>query len=285
MRRIIYIVFLLTAAIGMSAQGHGFQIGLRGGAAMALDKGSSVVPLGALNVDYRCMFHLRSTTDLGFSLGLEMAYQQQKNSQSVQSTLEKTDYQGHLIQYTLSADISQTGHQFNLSMPILFALRTHGFTLHVGPRLALGNWTNYQQKANNGSVVAYFPEYGVPVYDDPATGAFTDRNKQIDISKSEFRFGVGIRAEVGYEWEIGRPYSRYNEQYIGLLLFADYNVWTMGKSATSDVLTIDAATATAAPAIHIAPLSNHDIYPLAIGIRFYYAFQTVDYPGHGWHRW
>lgn len=285
MRRIIYILFLLTVSMSMSAQGHGLQIGLRGGAAMSLDRGASAVPVGGINLDYRCMFHLRSTTDLGFSLGLDVAYQQQKNNQSVQSFLEKTDYQGHLIQYTLSADISQTGHRFDLSMPILFALRTHGFTLHLGPRLTLGNWTNYQQKVNDGSVVAYFPEYGVPVYDDPATGAFTEQNKQKDIATSEFRFGVGLRVEMGYEWEVGTPYSRTKEDYIGLMLFIDYHLWTMNKADNSNVLNIDAATATSSPMIHINPLSADDACPLAVGVRFYYAFQTVDYRGHGWHRY
>ena len=111
--------------------------------------------------------------------------------------------------------------------------------------------------------------------------------KTLPLKGKSLTFKVKLTAEAGYEWQIGNPYSRYNEQYIGLQLYANYGLYSWSEHTEDPFLSVGAIT-TASPSPQVSIRSIQSISPLAymsFGVRCYYTIQTVDYPGRGWHRY
>jgi len=97
-----------------------------------------------------------------------------------------------------------------------------------------------------------------------------------------------VSAEIGYEWQIGNPYHRFKEQYVGLQLYANYGVWSWTEHSDAPFLSVSAITgATSNPQITTQSISStaSQLNNLSIGLRLYYTIQTVDYPGRGWHHY
>jgi len=173
-----------------------------------------------------------------------------------------------------------------LELPVLFAFQAHGFALNIGPKLLWILQDQYTQTIDEAHVIAYFPQIGVTVPDADPTGRIeTPYTRQGKGSLSPFH--VLLSAEIGYEWQIGNRYSKFNEQYIGIQLYADYGLWSQKKQNDDPFIAVTPIQpGQTAPTITIGSIFQSDkaLNYFSAGLRLYYTIQSVDYPGHGWHK-
>jgi len=279
---------MLVLPMMLWAQGQGVQLGLHGGAGQwHSDRAAgSWVPEMGLDARYIVRWRVRPYTQLGLHTGLEASYFTSKLSGDFSNQYTRTDYLGNKIEYTTSATVAEQHTNIGLTIPVLFAFQTHGFALNIGPKLLWVAYSNYQRTVSKASIDAYYPAYGVHVTDQPSTGQIATP-LTLSGQGSAKNLQVLLSAELGYEWQIGDPYERFNEHYIGIQLYANYGLWSLQTSADEAMVSVSPiVTPSANPQIQIGSIQGmgSPLSYMSCGLRIYYTIQTVDYSSRGWHR-
>ncbi|MCQ2311657.1 MAG: hypothetical protein MJZ64_07920 [Paludibacteraceae bacterium] len=281
------IVILLCLPLGLWAQGQGLQVALQGGAAgWQIENGTHTwSPEGGLDLRYIMRCRVGRYTQLGLHAGVGASYSAYKLKGDLTDHFTRQDYLGNTIQYTTSAHAEEKHQAVGVSVPLLFALQTHGATVNIGPKLLWLAYDRYDQTVDHADIVAFYPAYGVPVHNQPGTGIMDTPYSQSGRSANS-TIHLLLTAEIGYEWQLGNPYSRYSEQYIGLQLYANYGLCSWGNRAGEPFMSVSSITATQGPQITTTAIQQSSALAyLSLGVRFYYTIQTVDYPGRGWHHY
>lgn len=289
--RHIAITWLLSIILSgvvtpIGAQGHGMQIGLRGGTALHVGKTArpQLGYQGGLDLSYQGMWYISNDCYAGLRLGIGATIGQEKWKQQVEQEIDHQDVLGNPIHYTISGQVQCLSKRTEINVPLLLALRLQGFTLNIGPKLGVGVVNNVHQQVNDGHVKAYFVPYGVSVIDNSAIGTLPVGDACDTHIPTQLT--AYVSAEIGYEWALHARYDRFGEKYIGLQVYVDYGIWTSNLTQ-SDIFSVSEVGYGADPIIHVAPLAQQNLgtKPLQLGIRLYYAFHNTDTRGHGWRRW
>jgi len=273
----------------LMAQGQGLQIAIDGGAEKwQQDKASGqFAPEAGLEVRYLVRWRVMPNTQLGLYTGLGGTYSKSTLEGSFTNQFTRQDYLGNTIEYTTSAAVSEQHRNIQVSLPVLFAFQTHGVALNIGPKLLWLALDNYQSTLNSATIDAYYPAYKVHVINQPSTGHIDVPSTQQGTGTSN-NLQLTLSAELGYEWQLGNPYSRDYEHYIGVQLYANYGVWSASFNTNQPMLSVaPISSASASPQITVGTIQGlgSSLSSISFGLRLYYTLQTVDYRGRGWHRW
>lgn len=287
MRKIIYIFIALSISLSIFAQGQGLQIAPKGGLTqwMGKDVHGRIAPTAGLDLSYIVRWHVGRETQIGFRTGLGVSYASCTLTADMHDCYERVDYYSNTIEYTNSASAQEQHKQLLLEIPVLLAFQTHGFAIHVGPKLLWTAYNPYNQTVNEAHIVAYYPRYGVPVPDEMPTGRLITPYTHTG-TKGLPTLTLALSGEIGYEWQLGNRYSHFAEHYIGLQLYADYglkNLALPNQEAFLSVAPITAAHQT--PPVTVGVIAGSTpLHYLNVGLRLYYTIQSVDYSARGWHR-
>lgn len=288
MKKDILIVLFVLLPIGLWAQGQGLQLALKGGISQWTGKDiqAQLCPMGGLDLGYTIRWRMGNDTQLGLRSGLGFAYATSQFSATLSDQYSRTDYYSNTLQYTTSASATEKHQQLQLDIPVLFALQTHGFTIHLGPKLIYIASDRYTQTVDQADIQAFYPRYGVTVRNTAPTGRLVTPYSTSG-SQGLPSLTLALSGEIGYEWSIGERYSRKSEQYIGVQVFVDYGLKSFlppTQEAFLSVAPITAARQT--PAVFVGTIAAANSLNLfSAGLRVYYTIQSVDYPGRGWHRY
>ena len=274
------------------AQTSMLSIGVRGGGQMMLPTAvagmtgtMSATFGGAGALDLRYTFYGEPTDriDIGFAVSAGVGY----GSAGIQGTRTDTytnlDYKGNALDYTCTAQYSQTDRFAKADAALLLAMRFSGVTINIGPRFMLPFAATGTVTISEASIDAYYPAYNVHVRDQLITGKLETpytENRPSNISK----YHLLVAAEIGYEWRMT------NQHALGVQLFAEAAVWSKQSPVTnnqSPLIGVSPITdaSNPVPVVTIGSVESfvaHRRY-LDFGIRVYYAFSVSKDRGYKSH--
>ena len=271
------------------AQTSMLSIGVRGGGQMMLPTAAvgatgEVKPgiggAGALDVRYTFYGQLADRFELGFAISAGVGY----GSASIQGTRTDTytnlDYKGNALDYTCTAQYSQTDRFAKADAALLLAMRFSGVTINIGPRFMLPFAASSALTIRSASIDAYYPAYDVHVRDQLITGKLTTPYT-LPHTAIIPRYSLLMAAEIGYEWSLSK------QSALGLQLYADVGVWNKPSAVNyqpSVLIQVSPITDAANPVPmvtvgDIAPMIK-DLRYIDFGLRVYYAFSIESDKGY-----
>jgi len=238
-----------------------------------------------LDIGYVCRWRVMRDVQIGFKTGLGLNYASTKASADLSNQFDRTEpFYNIPIHYTTTAHAIEQHSQLGLELPLMFAFQAKGFALNIGPKLLYMAMDKYSQTIDTAKITATIA--GVPIPDVEVIGRIkTPYTQQGSNALSPLH--VLLSAEIGYEWQIGNHYSKKNEQFIGIQLYADYGLWSLNNKTSDPFIAVTPIQpGQTAPQITIGSIfqSESALRYFSAGLRIYYTIQTVDYPGHGWHK-
>lgn len=255
---------------------HTLRVGVSGGSGLNLTPADCVMKSnvgggGALAFDYT-FYKSFDKVDLGLRTGLDLGYMYLPYHAEFAQHYSNVDYLNNQIDYTTSGLLDITQNQLYASVPVMFALRTHGFVCNIGVRLQMPFYQTGKQQLSNPLVQAYYPEYDVTVTNELITGIVTDEQLSMPLASSPVFLECYASAEIGYEHHLNAKGA------IGCAAYVHAGVWNALPKATDK------------PVIQVAPITDkvkpvpavtvNDAYtslltsytPLQFGVKLYYAF-------------
>lgn len=255
---------------------HTLRVGLAGGGGLHLTPAdcvmkSSVGGGGALAFDY-AFYKSFDKLDLGLRTGLDLGYMYLPYHAEFAQHYSNVDYLNNQIDYTTSGLLYITQNQLYASVPVMFALRTHGFVCNIGVRLQMPFYQTGKQQLSEPLIQAYYPKYDVTVTNELITGIVTDEQLSMPLASSPVFLECYASAEIGYEHRLNAKGA------IGCAAYVHAGVWNALPKATNT------------PIIQVAPITDkvkpvpavtvNDAYtslltsytPLQFGVKVYYAF-------------
>lgn len=255
---------------------HTLRVGVSGGSGLNLTPTDCVMKSkfgasGALAFDYT-FYKSFDKVDLGLRTGLDLGYMYLPYHAEFEQHYSNVDYLNNQIDYTTSGLLDITQNQLYASVPVMFALRTHGFVCNIGVRLQMPFYQTGKQQLSNPLVQAYYPKYDVTVTNELITGIVTDEQLSMPLASSPVFLECYASAEIGYEHRLNAKGA------IGCAAYVHAGVWNALPKATDK------------PVIQVAPITDkvkpvpavtvNDAYtslltsytPLQFGLKLYYAF-------------
>ena len=257
------------------------SVGVRGGGQMMLPTvvagmtgtmSATFGGAGALDLRYTFYGEPTDRIDIGFAVSAGVGY----GSAGIQGTRTDTytnlDYKGNALDYTCTAQYSQTDRFAKADAALLLAMRFSGVTINIGPRFMLPFAASSALTIRSASIEAYYPAYDVNVRDQLITGKLTTPYTAPRTLLMP-RYSLLIAAEIGYEWSLG------DQSALGLQLYADVSVWDKPSAVSyqpSVLIQVSPITDAANPVPMVTvgdanPLISSCRY-LDFGIRIYYGF-------------
>lgn len=255
---------------------HTLRVGVSGGSGLNLTPTDCVMKSkfgasGALAFDYT-FYKSFDKVDLGLRTGLDLGYMYLPYHAEFEQHYSNVDYLNNQIDYTTSGLLDITQNQLYASVPVMFALRTHGFVCNIGVRLQMPFYQTGKQQLSEPLIQAYYPEYDVTVTNELITGIVTDEQLSMPLASSPVFLECYASAEIGYEHRLNAKGA------IGCAAYVHAGVWNALPKATDK------------PVIQVAPIMDsetpvptvtvNDAYtslltsytPLQFGLKLYYAF-------------
>ena len=255
---------------------HTLRVGVSGGSGLNLTPTDCVMKSkfgasGALAFDY-AFYKSFSEVDLGLRTGLDLGYMYLPYHAEFAQHYSNVDYLNNQIDYTTSGLLYITQNQLYASVPVMFALRTHGFVCNIGVRLQMPFYQTGKQQLSEPLIQAYYPKYDVTVTNELITGIVTDEQLSMPLASSPVFLECYASAEIGYEHRLNAKGA------IGCAAYVHAGVWNALPKATDK------------PVIQVAPITDkvkpvpavivNDAYtslltsytPLQFGVKVYYAF-------------
>ena len=255
---------------------HTLRVGVSGGSGLNLTPADCVMKSnvgggGALAFDYT-FYKSFDKVDLGLRTGLDLGYMYLPYHAEFAQHYSNVDYLNNQIDYTTSGLLDITQNQLYASVPVMFALRTHGFVCNIGVRLQMPFYQTGKQQLSEPLIQAYYPKYDVTVTNELITGIVTDEQLSMPLASSPVFLECYASAEIGYEHRLNAKGA------IGCAAYVHAGVWNALPKATDK------------PVIQVAPITNsetpvptvtvNDAYtslltsytPLQFGVKVYYAF-------------
>ena len=255
---------------------HTLRVGVSGGSGLNLTPADCVMKSkfgasGALAFDYT-FYKSFDKVDLGLRTGLDLGYMYLPYHAEFEQHYSNVDYLNNQIDYTTSGLLDITQNQLYASVPVMFALRTHGFVCNIGVRLQMPFYQTGKQQLSEPLIQAYYPKYDVTVTNELITGIVTDEQLSTPLASSPVFLECYASAEIGYEHRLNAKGA------IGCAAYVHAGVWNALPKATDK------------PVIQVAPITDkvkpvpaatvNDAYtslltsytPLQFGVKVYYAF-------------
>ena len=285
LRRLYILALALTFTFAASAQIHRVGFGVSAGAnTMFADTALTNLwgPLAGIEGYYACMFAINNTELLlGPRTGLEAFWSMSGFETPVSEQFTNTDYLGHKIDYTVSGEVSEKYHHVYVGIPLMLALKYRGFVAGVGIKARALLWNTGRTDVTHMTTTAYYPEFDIAVVDEPKMGVVKDMSYDLSCSRTTPEWHVAVAAEAGYEWEVKK------NQWIGLRVFADYDIWnsfTQPEDAAPrvvDIAPITAANKTAEMTVTpICEAALAKFSALHVGLTISYTFDFIDTSHH-----
>ena len=255
---------------------HTLRVGVSGGSGLNLTPTDCVMKSkfgasGALAFDY-AFYKSFNEVDLGLRTGLDLGYMYLPYHAEFAQQYSNMDYLGNQVDYTTSGVVDVVQNQLYASLPLMFALRTHGFVCNIGVRLQMPCYQTGKQQLSNPLILAYYPKYDVTVTNELITGIVTDEQLSMPLASSPVFLECYASVEMGYEHRLNAKGA------IGCAAYVHAGVWNALPKATDK------------PVIQVAPITDkvkpvpavtvNDAYtslltsytPLQFGVKVYYAF-------------
>ena len=255
---------------------HTLRVGVSGGSGLNLTPTDCVMKSnvgggGALAFDY-AFYKSFDKVDLGLRTGLDLGYMYLPYHAEFTQQYSNMDYLGNQVDYTTSGVVDVVQNQLYASLPLMFALRTHGFVCNIGVRLQMPFYQTGKQQLSNPLVQAYYPKYDVTVTNELITGIVTDEQLSMPLASSPVFLECYASAEIGYEHRLNAKGA------IGCAAYVHAGVWNALPKATDK------------PVIQVAPITDKvkpvpavtvndactslltSYTPLQFGVKVYYAF-------------
>ena len=271
------------------AQRSVLSVGVRGGGQMMLPTvvagttgtmSATFGGAGALDLRYTFYGEPTDRIDIGFAVSAGVGY----GSAGIQGTRTDTytnlDYKGNALDYTCTAQYSQTDRFAKADAALLLAMRFSGVTINIGPRFMLPFAASSALTIRQSAIDAYYPAYDVHVRDQLITGKLTT---PYTLSHTAIipRYSLLVAAEIGYEWSLS------GQSALGLQLYADVGVWNKPSAVSyqpSVLIQVSPITDAANPVPtvtvgDIAPMIK-DLRYIDFGLRVYYAFSIESDKGY-----
>lgn len=255
---------------------HILRVGLAGGGGLHLTPAdcvmkSSVGGGGALAFDY-AFYKSFDKLDLGLRTGLDLGYMYLPYHAEFAQQYSNMDYLGNQVDYTTSDAVDVVQNQLYASLPLMFALRTHGFVCNIGVRLQMPFYQTGKQQLSNPLVQAYYPKYDVTVTNELITGIVTDEQLSMPLASFPVFLECYASAEIGYEHRLNAKGA------IGCAAYVHAGVWnSLPKATNTPIIQVapimDSETPVPTVTVNDAYTSLLTSYtPLQFGVKVYYAF-------------
>lgn len=288
MKRTLIIVLGLLAATWLPAQYHVLELGgSLGTEAWLAGKDIQSHPgfTGAIDANYLYLAHTRSGVFIGPKLGVQLRYGGSMLSRTpYKEQYTNVDYYVEDMDYTITASrYEERSRALMLQVPLMLAIHTNGWTIGVGAKGMMQLTGQRALKVFDPWVVAYYPDFEVPVNNELVTGKIIDQGARSGKGILP-RWNVCVSAELGYEWELD-----YNGA-VGVQLYADYGVWNNYTNNPPRERLIDVEpilnTEYPVPPIHVNYVSDtyaQRLNYLSVGLRVYYAISKKSKPCYPCH--
>ena len=255
---------------------HILRVGLAGGGGLHLTPADCVMKSnvgggGALAFDYT-FYKSFDKVDLGLRTGLDLGYMYLPYHAEFAQHYSNVDYLNNQIDYTTSGLLDITQNQLYASVPVMFALRTHGFVCNIGVRLQMPFYQTGKQQLSEPLIQAYYPKYDVTVTNELITGIVTDEQLSMPLASSPVFLECYASAEIGYEHRLNAKGA------IGCAAYVHAGVWnSLPKATNTPIIQVapimDSETPVPTVTVNDAYTSLLTSYtPLQFGLKLYYAF-------------
>ena len=210
--------------------------------------------------------------DLGLRTGLDLGYMYLPYHAEFEQHYSNVDYLNNQIDYTTSGLLYITQNQLYASVPVMFALRTHGFVCNIGVRLQMPFYQTGKQQLSEPLIQAYYPKYDVTVTNELITGIVTDEQLSMPLASSPVFLECYASAEIGYEHRLNAKGA------IGCAAYVHAGVWnSLPKATNTPIIQVapimDSETPVPTVTVNDAYTSLLTSYvPLQFGLKVYYAF-------------
>ena len=259
-----------------TALSHVLRVGLAGGSGLNITPADCVMKSnlgggGALAFDYAFYKSLKKV-DLGLRTGLDLGYLYSPYRAKFEQQYSNVDYLGNQMDYTTSGTVDITQNQLYASVPLMLALRTHGFVCNIGVRLQAALYQTGKQQLSEPHIQAYYPAYDVVITNELITGIVADNQLSISLAPSPVILECLASAEIGYEHTLNAKGA------IGFAAYVHAGVWnSLPKATDTPIIQVDPITDknTPVPAVIVNDAYSSlltSYMPLQFGLKWYYAF-------------
>jgi len=278
MKKIILTLCLLVSTLLLNAQPISrIMAGFGGGLTSNFIEGPSKTRVGGnanLVLGYVMTTLVNNEAELGLRTGLGLTYSTLRLRSEFSASFSNIDYYGHQMDYTITSGTVYYNHsQYVLDIPVMFAIKAKGIYVNFGPKLLFPLYGSYTQNMDDLAISAYYPDFGITVRDEVAIGYLGESvssQGKVDLPK----FMLAFSAELGHVWSISRGSS------LGLDIFVDYTLLSVGSTADRSMPIISVAPIvedSEAPkaAVTMNPLTNCNDFNfkyLNAGVRLVYTF-------------
>lgn len=281
-KRFVTIIIAICANVIVLAQTHQMEVGAYLGASWWKANGGLVNLPGVasgIEIDYALRGALSNHTELGIKTGVSFGFASAAHRLSdYEEQYTNQDYYLELVDYTISAKTyRQQQRQWQAMVPLFVSLKTHGLVINIGAKTMFVAVQTRQLDVTDAHILAYYPDFDVPVYDYLATGRLPGFKDHQTGKSTMPQWSVLLAGEVGYEWKLT------NKSRFGVAAYVDYSIWNRYKNNPPARRLIDVApilnTEYPVPDITINYLTNTYTDKLSffsVGIHAYYAIFTVQ---------
>lgn len=238
-------------------------------------------PTVGIEAYYACLFPIDNTNIwIGPRTGLEAAWMQGGFEVPIKDKFSSTDYLDHQINYTVEGAVRETYNDISVAIPVMVGLKYRNLIAGLGLKVRGVVWSQAKTAVSELNTTAYFPDFDITVTNEPKLGAVTDASEEVKGSRATPEWHVAIAAEIGYEFEVAKHH------FLGVRLFATYDIWNSYKlnDKTDHIWSITAPTADkAAASVSLNPLYNTaltKLNALTVGVTLSYTFEILKASHH-----
>ena len=272
-------------AAGLSAQVHRFSVGLFGGAHTMFADTSLVNTWGpSVGVDFRYAYMTavgRGAVYLGPRTGIEVSWANSGWYEQSHEQFTNTDYLKHQMEYDVYATVQENHHHIYIGIPIMAELKYYGLVAALGVKGKALLWTQSKSEITKTDISAYYPEFDVRIENDPTIGTLADADRVVEGTRVTPEWHVTLAAEIGYEWKV------ITREYIGVRLFAEYDIWNSFKrdvkASTRSVNVLPIDVKGQAAQVKLTPLYDATLgkfHAFTVGASIYYTFDIKSKKHH-----
>lgn len=288
LRNILGVLILTAMSIEVYGQSHGVQVGVRAGGNL-LTGSNEVQSLigGQAGVDVSYSIRWTVGSDMGMGPKIGVGFSRTGGGvkkDDIYETFTNTDYLGHPMDYTVTAQAEQRFQHLQIEVPLMLSLQLKRFIINIGGKFLYTVSGTTNQTINKWDITALYREYNVPVHNEAVTGVLRDDQLRYAGQSALPKMRVLIGAELGYEWEVG-DYS-----YVGLSAYFDYGVWAgEGVSSSGPFISVSPIVNPSAPIAQVQvgllqPIYSPKVGYMDFGVKIYYQFESQDRSYYGLHK-